>query len=541
MQMLASEALLKVIRDHGVDMIFGYPGAANTPIFDVVEKSGIKYILTRNEQGAAHAAQAYSKMTGRVGVCTATSGPGATNLVTGIANAYMDSVPLLAITGQVASGQVGRDAFQEVDMTGVTTPISKHNYLVKDAQDIPRIINDAFYIAKTGRPGPVVIDIPMDLQKTMIQYQPPGEPAIRGYNPSPRADDAQLDALAEAVRRAQKPLLVAGGGVLNACACAEFQTFVETLGIPVVSTMMGIGALPCDHPLYYGMVGSHGVKPANVAFTQADLVIFMGARVSDRAVGNPAGLEKQATVAHVDIDPAEIGKNVKCDISVVGGIKDLLPRLAQKLAGERCSARWADELDAVRSAVVLPAGSGTEHVNPKYFMRRLGGLTDGRAVITTEVGQNQIWAANNYCFRRANTLLTSGGFGTMGYGLPAALGAKLAAPHETVIAIEGDGSFQMSMPELGAIRQWGADVKIVLFVNRLLGMVYEYQDIHYASHHVGVQLGSYPHFDRIAAAYDIPFASIHADSDVDGAIQTMLNTGGAYMLEVVVDPDERTL
>lgn len=539
--MLASEAILKIILAHGVDTIFGYPGAANTPLFDLMEQVGIAYRLTRNEQGAAHAAAAYSKLTGKVGVCLATSGPGATNLITGIANAYMDSTPLLAITGQVVSPQVGKDAFQEVDMTGVTSPISKHNYLVKDARELPRIMNEAFFIAKTGRPGPVVVDIPMDVQKIEIEEPLEVEPAIRGYRSAIQATEKAVNTLAEAIKKARKPLMVVGGGVLNAAAANEFAAFIDATGLPAISTMMGIGALSCKHPRYYGMMGSHGVKPANGAFSLADLVVFLGARVSDRAVPNPAGLEKRAKIAHVDVDPAEIGKNVRCDIPVIGDVKGVLLGLTERLKGHECNPEWIKELNFFRDSVEDYDTSGTQAVNPKYFMRRLSDLTEGKAVVATEVGNNQIWAANHYQFTRPYTWLTSGGFGTMGYGLPAAFGAALAAPEETVVAVEGDGSFQMSMPELGAIKQWGANVKIVLFVNRMLGMVHEYQMVNYKSHFVSVELGEYPFYDKIAAAYDIPHAVVRSNADIDDAIQKMLADKGTYLLEVVVDPNERTL
>lgn len=541
MKISAAEALLKVIEEHGVDVLFGYPGAANTPIYDNIGKTGICYILTRNEQGAAHAASSYFKMTGKVGVCTATSGPGATNLVTGIANAYMDSTPLVAITGQVIRSQVGKDAFQEVDMTGVTSPISKHNYLVKHAEDIPRIVNEAFYIAGTGRPGPVVIDIPMDLQKELIEYKPLGKPEIRGYHPDIETDVKQVAKMAKAVKKAKRPLMIAGGGILAAGASEAFTRLVETVQIPVVSTLMGIGSIPSAHRQYLGMIGSHGFKSANLAFAKADLVIFMGARVSDRAVADTAGLSGRATVIHVDIDPAEISKNVPCDISVIGNIRDVLAHLEREWNGYCCPAAWLEEAAGLKQYNPEVKGGEGEYVNPKYFLRMLSEATKGDAVIATEVGQNQIWTSNNYAFTKPNTFLTSGGFGTMGYGLPAAMGAKIARPDALVIAIEGDGSFQMSMPELGAIKQWGVNVKIVVFVNHSLGMVHEYQKVNYGGNYVSVDLGQYPRFGKIADAYDIPNLTIHKNSEVPGAIEKLLETEETFLLEVAVNPAETTL
>lgn len=540
MKIIAAEAILKIIEEQGVEVIYGYPGAANTPIYDNIHKTDLRYILTRNEQGAAHAASSYFKMTGKVGVCTATSGPGATNLVTGIANANMDSIPLVAITGQVAFPHVGKDAFQEVDVTGVTTPITKHNYLVKNAEDVVRVVREAFYIAGTGRPGPVVVDIPMDIQKELVEFTPPERPQIRGYHPERELDEKQLKKLVKAITTAKRPLLVLGGGVLSANASEEFVRLAEQLAVPVVSTLMGISAIPSKHRQYLGMVGLHGTKAANQAFLRADLVVFMGARVSDRAVADAKSLAERAMVAHIDIDPAEINKNVPCDISIAANVKEVLSQLLL-LADFSCPEAWLTECVEAKPLNIKPEKSETKLVNPKLFLSKLSQAAGEDAVVTTEVGQNQIWTANHYAFSRPNTFLTSGGFGTMGYGLPAALGAKIARPEATVIAIEGDGSFQMSMPELGAMKQWGADVKIVIFVNRALGMVREYQKKNYKANYVSVDLGDYPHFDKIAEAYDIPHFAIRSNDEIDEGISKLLSGSGSFLLEVVVDQSESTL
>lgn len=541
MKSTAAEAILKIIEQQGVGVVFGYPGAANTPIYDSICHTGLRYILTRNEQGAAHAASSYFKMTGRVGVCLATSGPGATNLVTGIANAYMDSIPLVAITGQVDRSLVGKDAFQEVDVTGVTTPITKHNYLASNAEEVPRIISEAFYIAGTGRPGPVVVDVPMDVQLQLIDFEPPGKPEIRGYRPDIPVDQKQVRLLAKAIKKAKRPLIVAGGGVLTAGASAELARLCEQIGLPAVSTLMGVSALPSAHRQYLGMSGLHGNAAANAAFSRADLLIFAGARVSDRSVSDGRALSARATVAHIDIDPAEINKNVPSDISIAGNLRDVLALLTEYTTAISCAKEWLEEYAEFKRENIPEYRSGIGTVNPKYFLQRLSAAAGPDAVVATEVGQNQIWTANYYSFTRPNTFLTSGGFGTMGYGLPAAIGAKIARPELTVIAVEGDGSFQMSMPELGTMKQWGADLKIVVFVNRVLGMVREQQQLHFHSNFVSVDLGEYPRFDKIAAAYDIPYRSVSADSEVDAAICAMLETDGAFLLEVAVDKEESTL
>ena len=541
MEITAAEAILKIIEQQGVEVVFGYPGAANTPIYDAILRTGLRYILTRNEQGAAHAASSYFKMTGRVGVCLATSGPGATNLVTGIANAYMDSTPLVAITGQVDRSLVGKDAFQEVDVTGVTTPITKHNYLASNAEELPRIISEAFYIAGTGRPGPVVVDVPMDVQLQLIDFRLPDKPAIRGYRPDIPVDKKQVRRLARAVKKAKRPLIVAGGGVLTAGASEELARLCEQIGVPVVSTLMGVTSLPSAHRQYLGMSGLHGNVAANHAFSRADLLIFAGARVSDRSVPDGRALSARAAVAHIDIDPAEINKNVPSDISIAGNLREALALLSECAAGISCPKQWLEECAEAKRESAPKYQNRVGAVNPKYFLQRLSEAAGPDAVVATEVGQNQIWTANHYRFTRPNTFLTSGGFGTMGYGLPAAIGAKIARPELTVIAIEGDGSFQMSMPELGTMKQWKADLKIVVFVNRVLGMVREQQQLHFRSNFVSVDLGEYPRFDKIAAAYDIPYRSVSADSEVDAAICAMLETDGAFLLEVAVDKAESTL
>ena len=533
--------VVKTLQKNGVSIVFGYPGAANCPIIDKLSAGGVKHILARNEQGACHMASGYARVTKKVGVCTATSGPGATNLITGIATAYMDSVPLVAITGQVALPLVGKDAFQEVDITGATIPFTKHNYLVKDGFDIQRIVDEAFYIAGTGRPGPVLIDMPMDILKAEFEYPEEDAPInIRGYRLVGKANEAQVRKVADAVREAKKPVILAGGGIVTSDAVKEFRKFTELTGMPVVSTMTGIGVLPCDSPLYYGMVGSHGVKKANMALNQADLVLIMGARLGDRSVANAKSMEARTKLVHIDIDPAEIGKSLLPHIPVVGDVKDVLKQLIPLVEDFCTPAEWVEHLEDIRKEWnVEEPDKDTGFVNPRYFMGRLSQLVKSDAYVSTEVGQNQIWTANHYNFQNPRHLITSAGFGTMGYGLPAAIGASCGTK-KPVIAVMGDGSFQMDLPELGTMCQWDIPVKMVLFENHRLGMVHEHQYLFYKSNYQAVTLEGSPDFAKLADAYGIPAGRVCENSGIDQAIETMMKAKGSYLLIVSVNPFEPT-
>ena len=540
MILTGAEMAVRTLEENGVSVIFGYPGAANCPLIDRLASSKIRHILVRNEQGAAHMASGYARVTKEAGVCTATSGPGATNLITGIATAYMDSVPIVALTGQVASGMVGSDAFQEVDITGATIPFTKHNYLIKDGLDIPRIINEAFYIARTGRPGPVLIDMPMDILEQKFDYPEKKEPLrIRGYRFVEKANEAQIKKAAEAISEAKKPVLLAGGGIVISKACREFKKLAERLRLPVVSTMTGLGVLPCDHPLYYGMIGSHGKKAANQLLSHADLVVALGARLGDRSIAHAAGLRKHARLIHVDIDPAEIGKNMTADIPVVGDVKFVLSKLNQCFADYEPPSAWISFAKGQQTEEQPGEPEENGFVNPEYFIRRLSEKTKDKAYVATEVGQNQIWVANHYCFQDPRRFITSAGFGTMGYGLPAAIGAK-AAGAKCVIAVMGDGSFQMDLCELATMQQWKLPVKMVLFENHRLGMVHELQSMKYHSNYYAVELSGDPDFCKLAEAYGIPAEEITKNCDVDAAIGRMLAAEGAYLVVVSVNPYEPT-
>jgi len=535
-----AEAIIRALEAENVDIVFGYPGAAISPFYDALLDSGIRHILTRNEQGAAHAANGYARVTGKAGVCVATSGPGATNLITGIANAYMDSVPIIAITGQVRSDMIGTDAFQEADITGATAPFSKHNYLVKKAGELPRIIKEAFHIATTGRPGPVVIDIPVDIQNAVIDFRYPGHIDIKGYKPTIKGHPGQERKAAAAIHAAKRPVICAGGGLITADASGEMVELAERRNIPVVTTLMGIGSIPSDHPLHFGMVGTHGSPTANYVLHHADLVMILGARVGDRAMGAASSLAKKAKIIHIDIDPAEIGKNIDVAVPVVGDLKHVLRDLIE-LVEAGGSAEWLETAADVRRRNSRKARTDTGYVDPKHLLSILSDYLPGDAILTTEVGQNQIWAANHYRVRKPKTFITSGGLGTMGYGLPSAIGAKIGKPGSTVVVISGDGSFQMSMQELGTMKQYDIDVKIILLNNRRLGMVRELQLTRHGGRYSQVFLDSNPDFVALAAAYGFRGERISSDAQVAEALERMTAHQGPYILECMVDPEEPTL
>ncbi|MCX7922871.1 MAG: biosynthetic-type acetolactate synthase large subunit [Clostridia bacterium] len=542
MRLTGAKAIIKALEMENVEVMFGYPGAAICPFYDALLDSGIRHILTRNEQGAVHAASGYARVTGKTGVCVATSGPGATNLITGIATAYMDSIPVVAITGQVSSELIGKDVFQEADITGATAPFCKHNYLVKNVKDLPRIIKEAFHIASTGRPGPVVIDIPVDVQNRELDFIYPDKVDIKGYKPTYKGHAQQIKRVAEALENAKAPVICAGGGVVNANASGELLELVNKSGIPVVTTMMGIGSLPSKHKLNLGMLGSHGLYAANYAVHNADLLIIMGARVGDRAIAATNKITEKAKIIHIDIDPAEIGKNIEVTVPVVGDVKLILKDLIDIIKPLTID-NWLDTINKVKSEHPLKNRDYTDSntVNPKYLLTVLSELTGEDSIITTEVGQNQIWSANYYNVRKARKFITSGGMGTMGYGLPAAMGAKIGVGKEKVIVIGGDGSFQMSMQEMGTIKQNKLGVKIIIFNNSRLGMVREIQKVRYCGRYSQVLLDENPDFVKLAEAYSFRGERISTNADVKDALARMLSDDEPYLLECIVDPEEPTL
>lgn len=534
-----AEAIVRCLENEGVEIIFGYPGATIAPLYDKLSKSSIKHILVRHEQHAGHEASGYARIKKRPGVCMTTSGPGATNLITALATAYMDSVPLVAITGQVSSDLLGRDVFQEADITGAAEPFTKYSYLVKDAEDLPRIIKEAFHIASTGRPGPVLIDIPVNVQQQRMDFSYAGEVNLRGYKPTIKGHTGQIKRVCKAINSAEQPLICVGGGIFAADGQAELKRFAETLNIPVVSTMMGIGAVPSAHPLFMGMLGMHGKTVANQAITDSDLLIIIGARVSDRAVLFPAHVGKNTKIIHIDIDPAEIGKNLSTLIPVVGDAKEILIQILEA-EPVRKPEEWTNSLNAKKEKFVLDYRPREKGINPKAFVNQLSRSLPEDHIYCADVGQNQIWSAAN-CEVRTGRFLTSGGMGTMGYSVPAAIGAKIADPDKTVVAVCGDGSFQMQMMELATICQHGVDIKIVVMKNNKLGLVKEIQKKSYKNNECAVDLTGSPDIVAIAKAYGIPGRSVDNMEDAEEAIAEMLSCKCVYLLECVVDENESSM
>lgn len=534
-----AEAIVRSLEMEGVEVIFGYPGATVCPLYDKLSKSKIKHVLVRHEQHAGHEASGYARIKHRPGVCITTSGPGATNLITALGTAYMDSVPLVAITGQVNSELLGRDVFQEADITGASEPFTKYSYLVKRAEDLPRIIKEAFHIASTGRPGPVLIDIPVDVQDQRLDFRYPETVELRGYKPTIKGHAGQIKRVVKGIQSAQRPVICVGGGIFIAEAQEVFRQFAETVNIPVVSTLMGIGAIPTAHPLYLGMVGMHGKSVANQAISDTDLLILIGARVSDRAVLLPATIKKSTKIIHIDIDPAEIGKNLDTFIPVVGDAKEVLLQILETEPTPK-SEEWPDQLRAKKEKVKLDYGPRAQGLNPKAFVNLLSKQLPKDHIYCADVGQNQLWSAAN-CVISEGRFLTSGGMGTMGYSIPAAIGAKIASPDQTVIAVCGDGSFQMQMMELGTICQHNVDVKIVVMKNEKLGLVCEIQRKSYRNNQIAVDLSGSPNITAIAAAYGIPAKSISTMEEAEGAIAEMLAHPGTFLLECIVDDQESSV
>ncbi len=540
--MTGAQALIESLKLQQVEHIFGYAGATICPIMDVLARTPeLGYTLVRTEQNAGHMASGYARISGKAGVCLVTSGPGATNLITGIATAYMDSIPMVAITGQVPSHLLGRDIFQEVDITGAVAPFIKHSYLVKDASDLPRVVAEAFHLAVTGRPGPVLIDIPVDIQtQELKKFAPPEQVSIRGYKPSIRGNDLQIKRVVQTIAKARQPLICAGGGVWLAQAQKELVDLAERCSIPVVKTMMGISVLPTDHPLNLGMIGAHGNHCANQALAKSDLLIMVGTRAADRALTNPTDIQNRMATIHIDVDPAEIGKNMIAAVPLVGDVKAILQQiLALDFPAPDCSA-WLEQLRDYRKAElnrVFP--KRPDSVFPGTLLRRLGARLDDDATVCVDVGQNQIFTCK-YLPQKHGRLLTSGGLGTMGYALPAAVGAKVADPDKQTLVVCGDGSFQMSMNELAAIRAAGLDIKIVLMNNTVLGLVNQIQNAAPYRGPYGVALDGSPDFAALAAAYSIPCIRLDDEDGMDECLDRFLNTKGCCILVCRVHPDVRT-
>ncbi|UUZ97532.1 biosynthetic-type acetolactate synthase large subunit [Paenibacillus sp. P25] len=522
-----------------VDCVFGYPGGAVLYIYDAMHgNEDFNHLLTRHEQGAIHAADGYARSTGKVGVCLATSGPGATNLVTGIATAYMDSVPLVVITGNVATSLIGTDAFQEADITGITMPITKHSYLVRDVKDLPRIVKEAFHIASTGRKGPVLIDIPKDVSNTKAPFYYPEKVEIRGYNPTVQPNKLQVDRLIEAIAESEKPVILAGGGVVYADASKELLEFVEKTRIPVTTTLLGLGGFPSAHELWMGMPGMHGTYTANHALQNCDLLISIGARFDDRVTGRVKDFAKNAKkIVHIDVDPAEIGKIVETAIPVVGDVKAVL-QLANLKAKQAKSDAWIDWVkENVRKFPLSYTDSDTE-LKPQYVIEMIHETTKGEAIVSTDVGQHQMWAAQYYKFNHPRSWITSGGLGTMGFGFPSAIGAQVAHPDRLVVSINGDGGMQMCSQELAICAINNIPVKIVVINNQVLGMVRQWQELIYDNRYSHIDLAGGPDFVKLAEAYGVKGLRASKKEDARRVWQEALDTPGPVLVEFVVRKNE---
>ncbi len=532
---MVCESLLR----HGVDTIFGYPGGAVTPFYDALpDFPQLKHVLVRHEQAAAHAADGYARATGRVGACVATSGPGATNLVTGIATAYLDSSPIIAITGQVPTSQIGKDAFQEIDITGITLPITKHNYLVLDLGDVPHTVTEAFHIATTGRPGPVLIDLPKNVLGGVGDYRFTEKAERRGYRPSVHGNPRQIKQAARLIRKAQRPLILAGHGVILGNAHEEVRQLAECANMPVLTSLLGLGGFPGSHRLSLGLVGMHGMANNNRALQHCDLVIAIGTRLSDRTTGRTTTFAHDAQVVQIDVDPAEIGKNIGVDVPIVGDIATVLRALLQE-GVEVEHPQWVEETRAGREESERQArarASGGQLAHPHAVIAGLRKVTRDDAIIVTDVGQNQMWAAQFYSYERPRSFISSGGLGTMGFGLPAALGAKLGCPDNQVWCVTGDGGLQMNMQELATIMQEKAAVKIALINNGYLGLVRQLQEFFHERRYSGIQLSG-PDFIKIAEAYGIPARRVMANEEIDEAYAWADKTEGPVLLEFLVQKD----
>ncbi len=534
--MKGAQILIEGLKREGVQIMFGYPGGAVLPIFDHLYDTSIKFILTRHEQAAAHAADGYARATGKVGVCIATSGPGATNLTTGIATAYMDSIPIVAITGQVKTFLIGNDAFQEADVTGITRPITKHNYLVRDVRDLSRIVREAFHIASTGRPGPVLIDIPADVQTHESDFEWPEEVEIRGYKPTYFGHPGQIKKAARLISKSKKPLIYAGGGVISSAAETELKTLAEKVNIPVTLTLMGLGAFAGTHPLCLGMLGMHGTAFANYAIMNADLVIAIGARFDDRVTGRLDAFAPHAKIIHIDIDPSSISKNVKVDIPIVGDAKFILKQLLEELNKLPDTKEWLAAIEQWKKKHPLIYKEGGK-IKPQYVIEQIYEATKGDAIIATEVGQNQMWAVQWYKYDKPRRLLSSGGLGTMGYGFPAAIGAKAGCPDKQVFDIAGDGSIQMNIQELATAVNNKLNVKVAILNNCYLGMVRQWQELFYKRRYSYTYLGN-PDFVKLAESYGAVGLRVTRKEEVRPAIDKALSTDNVVFIDFHIEPEE---
>ena len=543
MELTGAQIMMKVLKEEGVETIFGFPGGVVIDLFDELAKTDIRRVLVRHEQGAVHAADGYARASGKTGVCLVTSGPGATNTVTGIATAYMDSIPMVVFTGQVPTQLIGNDAFQEVDIVGITRPCTKHNYLVQSTKEFPRIIKEAFYLARSGRPGPVLVDIPKDVTKEIVDYTPIKEIRLKSYNPTYNPNMKQLRKAIDLIKEAQRPMIFAGGGIILSGAAAELTEFARKTQIPVTASLMGLGAFPGTDPLWLGMIGMHGTYRANMSTGACDLIVSIGVRFDDRVTGKTDAFASQAKIVHIDIDPTSIRKNVPVTIPIVGDCKTSLRHLnelideagLEDIAAKR--KKWLAQIEEWKSTKPL-AYKQQDTIKPQFVVEKIYELTKGEAIITTEVGQNQMWAAQYYHFNQPNHFITSGGLGTMGFGLPAAIGAQMACPDKLVIDIAGDGSIQMNIQEMATAVQCCLPVKVAILNNAYLGMVRQWQELFYDKRYVCTDMDCAPDFVKLAEAFGAVGLRASKPEEVEAVLKEGLSVPQPVIMDFKVDREE---
>ena len=541
MKLTGAQILIKMIIDQGINTIFGYPGGAVIDIYDAIAKQNdLNHIMVRHEQGAVHAADAYARANKSVGVALVTSGPGATNTVTGIASAYYDSIPLVIFTGQVPTALIGNDAFQEVDIVGITRPCTKHNYLVKDINKLASTINQAFHIASSGRPGPVLVDLPKNIMQDSINFKHPGKVSLKSYKPNYNPNKKQLHKVVNLIENARKPVIFAGGGVILSKASNQITKLAKMANIPVTASLMGLGAFPGSHPLWLGMLGMHGTYRANMGIGNCDLMIAAGVRFDDRVTGNIEKFASNAKIVQIDIDPTSIHKNIKVQCPIVGDCKVALEGIIKLMENKtfKNHTKWLDQIQTWKNTMPLKYDQGNKIIKPQFVIEKLYELTDGNALITTEVGQNQMWAAQYYHFNKPNHFITSGGLGVMGFGLPAAIGAKTACPDKLVVNIAGDGSIQMNIQELMTAIESKIDVKIVILNNRYLGMVRQWQELFYDKVYSFTDMANAPDFIKLAQAYGAKGLRCETPDKVESVLSKGLNARGTILMDFVVDREE---
>jgi len=538
--MRGGEALIKSLKDQGVDVVFGYPGGQVLPLYDMIYDSDLRHILVRHEQCAAHAADGYARASGKVGVCIATSGPGATNLVTGIATAYMDSSPIVAIAGQVPSWLIGNDAFQEVDTIGMTMPITKHNFQPLLAAEIPETVKSSFYIAGTGRPGPVVIDLTKDVQEHELEFEENIKIDLPGYKPTWKGHPLQIKKAASLIQSAKRPVILAGGGVISSGSSEELLKLAEIIESPVTTTLLGKGSFPEDHELALGMLGMHGRRPANFAVDDCDCLIAVGCRFSDRTTGKVDEFAKNAKIIHIDIDPAEIGKNVDVDIPIVGDARIILSNLIKAISKSRVRANeeWVNNLKKFKMSTVPRTSFDDVPLKPQQVIKEIMEAVDEDTIMTTDVGQNQMWMAHYFLSKKPRTFLSSGGLGTMGFGFPAAMGAKVAMPENDVVAVCGDGGFLMVSQDLATIKEYDIPVVVCVLDNRYLGMVAQWQNLFYEKRLSHTHLGEVPDFVKLAEAFGVNAERVERPGEMRETLQNAINSGEPTLIDVIIDPEE---